>query len=382
MNILFLVFHGFSPHSGISKKIHSQVEGLRESGHHVSVCHYRIAANGHRQRMVDEEVIADYGVGKLAALRQRLSYGSVYRWCRDHQVEMVYARSFMNASPSLISLFSKLRKTGIRSVMEVPTYPYDAEFEGFPLTQRLGLMVDQLFRGRLARELEAIVTFSEEQVIFGQGTIRISNGVDFSAIPLHQPPVLTPCSPVHLIGVAEVHYWHGYDRLIAGLGEYYLHGGDTCRPVYFHIVGGVGESEMMPSRHTQGFAPLIARYHLEDKVIFHGQLFGDSLTEVFNTCSFAIGSLARHRSGITQIKTLKNREYATRGLPFIYSEQDADFDHQPYILKASPDERPVDIQAILTFLDHFQLSPERIRATVTHLSWKNQMNEVVKGLRR
>ena len=243
-------------------------------------------------------------------------------------------------------------------------------------------MVDQLFRGRLARELEAIVTFSEEQVIFGQRTIRISNGVDFSAIPLHQPPVLTPCSPVHLIGVAEVHYWHGYDRLIAGLGEYYLHGGDTCRPVYFHIVGGVGESEMMPSRHTQGFAPLIARYHLEDKVIFHGQLFGDSLTEVFNTCSFAIGSLARHRSGITQIKTLKNREYATRGLPFIYSEQDADFDHQPYILKASPDERPVDIQAILTFLDHFQLSPERIRATVTHLSWKNQMNEVVKGLRR
>lgn len=382
MNILFLVFHGFSPHSGISKKIHSQVEGLRESGYHVSVCHYRIAANGHRQRMVDEEVIADYGVGKLAALRQRLSYGSVYRWCRDHQVEMVYARSFMNASPSLISLFSKLRKTGIRSVMEVPTYPYDAEFEGFPLTQRLGLMVDQLFRGRLARELEAIVTFSEEQVIFGQRTIRISNGVDFSAIPLHQPPVLTPCSPVHLIGVAEVHYWHGYDRLIAGLGEYYLHGGDTCRPVYFHIVGGVGESEMMPSRHTQGFAPLIARYHLEDKVIFHGQLFGDSLTEVFNTCSFAIGSLARHRSGITQIKTLKNREYATRGLPFIYSEQDADFDHQPYILKASPDERPVDIQAILTFLDHFQLSPERIRATVTHLSWKNQMNEVVKGLRR
>ena len=382
MNILFLVFHGFSPHSGISKKIHSQVEGLRECGHHVSVCHYRIAATGHRQRMVDEEVIADYGVGKLAALRQRLSYGSVYRWCRDHQVEMVYARSFMNASPSLISLFSKLRKTGIRSVMEVPTYPYDAEFEGFPLTQRLGLMVDQLFRGRLARELEAIVTFSEEQVIFGQRTIRISNGVDFSAIPLHQPPVLTPSSPVHLIGVAEVHYWHGYDRLIAGLGEYYLHGGDTCRPVYFHIVGGVGESEMMPSRHTQGFAPLIARYHLEDKVIFHGQLFGDSLTEVFNTCSFAIGSLARHRSGITQIKTLKNREYATRGLPFIYSEQDADFDHQPYILKASPDERPVDIQAILTFLDHFQLSPERIRATVTHLSWKNQMNEVVKGLRR
>ena len=125
------------------------------------------------------------------------------------------------------------------------------------------------------------------------------------------------------------------------------------------------------------FLPIINKYGLQDKIIFHGQLFGDELTEVFNQCQFAIGSLGRHRSGITVIKTLKNREYATRGIPFIYSEQDSDFDHQPYVLKAPVDESPVDIQQIVDFMDGFSMKPEDIRNTVKHLTWKIQMQKVV-----
>ena len=92
---------------------------------------------------------------------------------------------------------------------------------------------------------------------------------------------------------------------------------------------------------------------------------------------FAIGSLGRHRSGITAIKTLKNREYATRGIPFIYSEQDSDFDHQPYVLKAVPDESPINVQAILDFFDSHHFNSQDIRNTVTHLSWNYQMKKVM-----
>ncbi len=125
------------------------------------------------------------------------------------------------------------------------------------------------------------------------------------------------------------------------------------------------------------FLPLIEKYHIKDNVIFHGTLFGDELTKVFNQCQFAIGSLGRHRSGITVIKTLKNREYATRGIPFIYSEQDSDFDNQPYVLKASADESPIDIQRIVDFMGRFSMKPEDIRKTVEHLTWKIQMQRVV-----
>ena len=40
MKILFLVYHGFSAESGISKKIHYQVKGLRQNGHEVHLCYY------------------------------------------------------------------------------------------------------------------------------------------------------------------------------------------------------------------------------------------------------------------------------------------------------------------------------------------------------
>ena len=98
---------------------------------------------------------------------------------------------------------------------------------------------------------------------------------------------------------------------------------------------------------------------------------------MFNQCQFAIGSLGRHRTGITNIKTLKNREYATRGIPFIYSEQDSDFDHQPYVLKAPADDSPIDIQRIVDFSEGFTMKPEDIRRTVEHLTWKIQMQKVL-----
>ena len=134
---------------------------------------------------------------------------------------------------------------------------------------------------------------------------------------------------------------------------------------------------MNGTNHVPGFATLIKQYGIEEYVIFHGQLFGDALTDVFNKCQFAIGSLARHRSSITHIKTLKNREYAGRGIPFIYSECDSDFDSQPYVLKATPDESPIKIQSIVDFLGQLNIQPNAIRNSVEKLSWKNQMQIVL-----
>ena len=374
MKILFLVYHGFSEVSGISKKIHYQVKGLRENGHEVHVCYYDFNADGHRCRYVDDQVIKDYGVGMLAGLRQRIDYDCIYDYCRNHGIEFVYARCFQNASPFLIRFFRRLRKSGIKAVTEIPTYPYDQEFATFSRQERLGLKIDQLFRNRLYREMSAIVTFSDAEQIFGQRTIRISNGVDFDSIPLHQYQPVDDA--IHLIGVAEVHLWHGYDRLIAGLGEYYRQEKNP-RNIVFHIVGGVDPFDLNGEGDYPGIQTLIDEYGIQDHVVFHGQLFGAQLDAVFNQSRFAIGSLARHRSGITVIKTLKNREYATRGIPFIYSEQDSDFDDKPYVIKAIPDESPVNIHQILEFIDTHHFQPEEIRQTVEGLSWKIQMQRVV-----
>lgn len=376
MKILFLVYHGFSEVSGISKKIHYQVKGLRENGHKVHLCYYDFDERGHRCRFVDGKVIKDYGKSLFAGLRQRIDYNCVYNYCKENHIQFVYARCFQNANPFLIRLFKRIKQLGIKSVTEIPTYPYDEEFVGFPyFSGRFWLRFDKIYRDALYQQMDAIVTFSDARTIFGQRTIQISNGVDFDSIPLHDYHVPSDAS-IHLIGVAEVHYWHGFDRMIAGIGEYYKNT-KVPRKLFFHIVGGVAPNEMHGSMHAPGFAELIEKYGIQDHVVFHGQLFGEELDRIFNRSCFAIGSLARHRSGITVIKTLKNREYATRGIPFIYSEQDSDFDNQPYVLKVPADESPVDVQHILDFMDGYHFHPKDIRKTVENLSWKIQMQKVI-----
>ena len=374
MKILFLVYHGFSEVSGISKKIHYQVKGLRENGYEVHLCYYDFDENGHRCRYVDDQVIKDYGKGMIAGLRQRIDFDCIYDYCKSNGIQFIYARCFQNASPFLIRFFKRIKKLGIKTVTEIPTYPYDQEFETFPRQERLGLKIDQLFRHQLYRQQSAVVTFSDAEEIFGQRTIRISNGVDFDSIPLHQfKPV---DDAIHLIGVAEVHLWHGYDRLIAGIGEYYKKV-SSPRKIIFHIVGGIDPYDLYGEGDYKGIQTRIDEYGLKENVVFHGQLFGEELDKIFNMCCFAIGSLARHRSGITHIKTLKNREYATRGIPFIYSEIDSDFEDKPYIVKALPDESPIDVQQMVDFIDSHDFNPIEIRKTVENLTWKIQMKRVI-----
>jgi hypothetical protein len=379
MKVLFLVYHGFSEVSGISKKIHYQVKGLRENGHEVHLCYYDFTNDGSRCRFINDKIIKNYGKGRMAALRQRLDYSCIYDYCIAQGIEFVYARSFQNANPVLIQFFKRLRKAGIRCVTEIPTYPYDGEFSGFPLITRIGLLMDKVFRNSLSAQMNAIVTFSDAQSIFGQRTINISNGVDFDSIPLH--PYKSSDGDIHVIGVAEVHYWHGYDRMVAGLGEYYRKHKDG-RKVYFHIVGGIWKGNLVDSKHAPGIQTLIDKYDIAEYVVLHGQLFGKQLDDVFDKCQFAVGSLGRHRSGITEIKTLKNREYATRGIPFIYSETDSDFDNKPYVLKAPADETPVDVEQMLAFIDSCLMQPADIRHTVEHLTWKIQMENVVADVMR
>lgn len=375
MKILFLVYHGFSAESGISKKIHYQVKGLRQNGHEVHLCYYDFDHEGNRCRYVNDDAIANYGKGSMAALRSRINLGCIYNYCVENGIELVYARSFMNASPVLVRLFAWLKKAGIKSVTEIPTYPYDTEFKGYPLKYKIPLYIDKAFRKTLAAKMQAIVTFSNEKTIFGKRTICISNGIDLDNIPLHKPHKQTD---IHLIAVAEIHYWHGFDRLVAGMGEYYKQNPEG-RKVYFHVVGWEDDR----GTTSNGYLTIeqkAQKYGIGKYVINHGKLFGEQLDDVFNQCSFAIGSLGRHRSGITDIKTLKNREYAARGIAFIYSENDSDFDDKPYVIKAPADESPINIKMIIDFIDSHHFNPSEIRKTVEHLSWKQQMEEVIRNL--
>lgn len=168
MKGLFVVFHGFSAHSGISKKIFSQCDALRRNGADVELCHLEIAADGTQRRMVGGRAIRTFGQGLRAKVAKRVSLGDITRHIRDEGVEFLYIRHDHNASPVLIHWLRKVKKLGVRIALEIPTYPYDAEFAQSPFVRRLKLRIDRTFRRRMARWVDRIVTFSDDPEIFGR----------------------------------------------------------------------------------------------------------------------------------------------------------------------------------------------------------------------
>lgn len=52
MKALFVVFHGFSAHSGISKKIFAQYEALRRCGIDARLCAVAIDPDGRQRRTI------------------------------------------------------------------------------------------------------------------------------------------------------------------------------------------------------------------------------------------------------------------------------------------------------------------------------------------
>ena len=365
MNILFLIFQGFDPSNGISKKIIYQQNALKANGHKVHLCY--LEDNDIKQRVVDHEVIADYGGGRKGKILKRIEFDSIVDYAIKAQIEFVYIRSNHNANLFTIHMVKRMKRAGMKVVMEIPTYPYDQEY--FNKSMRRQLIQDKLFRKKFAKQLDAIVTFAEEDFIFGQQTIKISNGIDFDSVRLKKESQ-HPQNELHLIGVAEIHRWHGFDRLIKGMAEYYSQSREL--KVYFHIVG-----YFFSTVEQKEITSLIRELNLEDYVILYGKKHGEELDAIFDKCDFGIGSLGRHRVGIDCIKTLKNREYAARGISFIYSETDSDFDNRPYVLKAPADESAICIEDIIQFYNKLSCTPLEIRNSIEDLSWKSQMKKVV-----
>lgn len=368
MKILFVIFHGFDPNNGISKKISYQVNAFKECGAEAHICY--IDENGTKRRIIDKETIINYGNGLKSKLQKRIEFSSIVRYAVSERTDFVYLRSNHNASPFTIQMVKKMKKAGIKVVMEIPTYPYDAEYKSWPLWKKP--ITDRLFRNSLAKTLDAIVTFSNDDYIFGQRTIKISNGIDFNNV-IVKPNRNDTCKELNLIGVAEIHHWHGFDRIIKGLANYYSKPQEY--QVIFHVVGYFFSKDI-----EREFKDLIKEFHMEKYVILHGRMHGKDLDHLFFKCDFGIGSLGRHRAGITNIKTLKNREYAARGIPFVYSETDDDFDLQPYVLKVPADESDINIDDIITFYHRLSMSPLEIRESIRHLSWKHQMEKVLNTL--
>lgn len=272
-------------------------------------------------------------------------YEETAAYFRSNRPEHVYIR-YPRCEKRFIDLVGKIKATGADLVVEIPTYPYDLELTSSLRTMVIGLF-DIWYRQKLKKHVDRIVTFSEDDVIYGIPTIRTINGIIFDRVSMRRIEEKKD-GILRLISVSTNYLCHGFDRLIEGLERYYAQGGS--RNIVFHIVGD---------------GPAVAVYektlakcpHAQEHVILHGFRSGAELEQLYDAADIAVNSLAIHRIGLTRESTLKSKEYAAKGLPMIsssYIDALSEEDNRRYVLSVPADESPVEVQRVLDFHDSFR----------------------------
>ena len=275
------------------------------------------------------------GKSKLGLLRaarkliKRCKYDSVY--IRYPESDLFFLR-FLKAA----------KKNESKIIVEIPTFPYDLEGND-SLKGRIIRILDKSCRVYLKRYVDRIVTFSDDDEIFGIKTIRTINGIEFDSLS-------ADCSDVDYknvisaIAVSAMFRVHGFDRFIEGLHNYYSNGG--LRTVQLKLVGNGDE--------YRAYQELVDRYSLNSNVLFLGVLHGKELEDAYAGCAVGVNSLAIHRQGLVFESTLKTKEYAAKGLPIVSSSYVDAFSaegNKKYSFRIPADETPVDIDALIEFVD-------------------------------
>jgi len=166
-------------------------------------------------------------------------------------------------------------------------------------------------------------------------SVVIPNGFKVGSVKMRMQPNYDG-RMIHVLSLSSINRWHGLDRFLKGLKN------SDDKNIRLHIVG--------PEEKAR---ELLRKFYPESKseVEIHGFLSGMQLDSLFDLCHVALGSLAIHRAGAGA--PLKSREYCARGIPFVDSAEDDDFDDQLFFRKKiKSSESAIDISFIRDFVNY------------------------------
>ncbi|MEF9892055.1 MAG: hypothetical protein RR738_01805 [Anaerorhabdus sp.] len=289
---------------------------------------------------------------------------------------LVYARNMFYTfnSRKLLKFFNK---NGVEIVMEIPTYPVKSEYKSIKNLILKIILYLQTDLGRLnAKYVDLYAVIGEKcNNYFGRNAVNISNGINVDFSPIKSNSI--NYKECHLLALATMCKWHGYERVIEGIAEYYKQKRNIR--IIFHLVGNDGDGSL------NEWALLTKKLCLEDYVVFEGFLKGNQLNKMFDLCDIAIASLGGYKKGLYYASDLKIREYCARGIPFVFSTKDESLlPIAEYIMKISNDNVPLNIEDVLNFYskikDNNKITEKLRTFAIENLSWETQFKKILKEL--
>lgn len=341
----FIVYEDFDENNltGIQRKIMSQIRVFNENG---LQCERKFLPRG------DEK--CGTLLGALAGLLPGFNIFPVWQ---DEEafakLDYIYLRRPLAVTSAMRKFLKKIKQQNpdIKIIMELPTYPYDGELQTlflFPF-----LCKDRFNRVKLAGLIDGLAVIAGEEIpekIWGIPAIAFQNGYDVQSVEIAKEPGNK--ESINICCVAMFQPWHGYERLLMGMRQYYENGG--TREIKCHMVG---EGEELNK-----YKGIAKNKHLENRVIFHGRQSGKALADLYDGMDIGVCSLGMYKiEGLGDVASvLKSREYMAKGLPIIagckidvFQDKDVDF-----VCEFENNDSPLDVNRIIDFYDLTQKKSE------------------------
>lgn len=341
----FIVYEDFDENNltGIQRKIMSQIRVFNENG---LQCERKFLPRG------DEKCGA-----LLGALTRFLPGFNIFPvWQGEEEfskLDFIYFRRPLAMTSAMRKFLKKIKRLNpnIKIIMELPTYPYDGELQTIRLFPFL--CKDRFNRTKLEGLIDGLTVIAGEKItekIWGLPTIAFQNGYDVQNVEIAKEPGNK--ESIDICCVAMFQPWHGYERLLVGMRQYYENGG--TREIKCHMIG--------EGRELNKYKGIAKNEYLERRVIFHGRQSGKELADLYDGMDIGVCSLGSYkRKDLGNISSeLKSREYMAKGIPIItgckidiFQDKDVDF-----VCEFENNDSPLDVNQIIDFYNLLQQQKE------------------------
>lgn len=338
---------------GVKKKILAQCRVFEKE---FGVVYYTMSCDSMMYLFQNDRV-----VDKKFAVTKKICNEVILGWIEQYIIKKTYIRYNMS-SVWFLDFLEQLKIRNIKSVLEFPSIPYDGE--GAISVE------DKYYREQLHSYINCCTTYTHFETVFNIPCITLANGVDIEE--QREKRYREKDGTIVLVAVASHAKWHGYERVIQGLNEYYKSGGG--KNIIFNIVGN---GPQIPYYHK-----LTEQFQLSEHVNFCGQLMGEKLDEIYDNSDIAIGVLGLYKKGVQSAAPIKLGEYCAKGIPFVYGYNDLSVSNNNYFAcQVSNDETPIDMQSIIAFYESMYDGRDFIkdmrRYTLSYLTWNTIMQPVI-----
>lgn len=349
--------------NGIDRKINSQIACFNRAGLSCAFIHADYPSNKVMKGFGSLPLLPDF----VRWPQAKDLVGSTFLYIRR---PIFMSREFVH----FLKLFKRDNPKAV-VMLELPTFPYDAELS--TPTLYFALRKDQKNRMQISPYVDFVAVPDESiKEVFGIPAIPFYNGIDLEAVSTRKGSYVHG-GAIHIAFAASFAFYHGCDLLIRGLAEYYRDGGE--RDIVLHLAG---DSPLLPE-----IKELVKHEGLSERVVLHGMLDRVQLDKLYDKCTLAVGCLALHRRDPHCIdSSLKTREYLAKGLPFFYTGEVDVLMKYPtnFCLQFESTEAPVDFKRVVAFYDdlYSRYSEDelisRIRAYAeTHVSMDDAMKKII-----